>query len=103
MIIQLFITEAEARPGLRVIGVDVERRVEVLDRRLILASRHQALATGLIWLARERVAINRIVEIGDRLNVVALALIDETAGVIGLGALGVQPDRLISGQFSAPE
>ena len=43
----------------------------------------------------EGVAINRIVEIGDRLRVIAFALIDEAPRMEGLGAFRIEPDRKI--------
>ena len=50
---------------------------------------------GLVGLACKRVAIDGIVEVGDRLDVVALSLIDQPARVVCLCALGIEFDRLV--------
>ena len=94
-VVQLGVAEAEARPRLGIVGVHVQRGVEVLDRRFVFAGPHQALPARLVGGAGEGIAIDGVVEIGDRLNVVALALIDEPARVIGLRAFGIEPDRLV--------
>ena len=60
---------------------------------LPVATRH--LAARLIGRLDERVAVDGVVEIGDRLHAVALPLIDEPARVIGLRVLGLQPDRRV--------
>ena len=54
VVVQFFVAKSETCPSLRVVSVDVERGVEVLDRRIVFAGGHQALAAGLVWLARER-------------------------------------------------
>ena len=68
LVVLLLVGDAEARPGVGVVGVDVQRGVEVLDRRVIFAGGEQALAARLIGSAGERIAVDRIVEIGDRLR-----------------------------------
>ena len=95
VIIQLFVSRIRSLFQAAEFVVDIQGRVEVLDRGLVFAGSHQTLAAGLIRRARERVTINRIVEIGDRLNVIALTLIDQAARMIGLRAFRIQADRLV--------
>src|SRR5208283_5133367 len=63
--------EAEPSPGHWILGVDVQRRVEVFDRLVILAEVDEALAARLIGRRREGIAVDRIVEIADRALIVA--------------------------------
>jgi hypothetical protein len=94
-IIEFLVAEPQPRPGIRIVRIDVQRRVEVLDRSFVLASRHQALAARLVRRAGKRVPVDGVIEVRDRLGVVPLSLINETAGVIGLCAFRVKSDRLV--------
>src|SRR5271170_4131901 len=58
VIVGFFVTESEARPGLRVVRVDIERGVEVVDGGIVFAGGDQALGSGLVWRACERIAID---------------------------------------------
>ena len=78
-IAELLVSEAKAGPGIGVLVVDVQRGVEVLDRLGRLADGDQAFAARLIGRADEGVAVDGIVEIGDRRLIVALALEDQPA------------------------
>ena len=53
------------------------------------------MAARLIGSGVERVAVNRVVKISDRLRVQALALIQQAAGVIGLRPFRIEAYRLV--------
>src|SRR3984893_8141128 len=90
-----FVGEPEAGPGFGILVVDVERGVEILDRLVALADGEQTLRPGLVGCSGERIAINCVVEVGDRLLMQAFALIDQTPGVKGLGTFWIELDRLV--------
>ena len=58
----LFVCEAKTGPRVGVVGVDVERGVEVLDGGVVLAGGEQALAARLIGRAGERVAVDGVLK-----------------------------------------
>src|SRR5207253_4957980 len=87
--------DAPAGPGLGVLVVDIERGVEVVDRRLVLAERQVALAARLVGRRREGVAVDGGAEIRDRGLLVALALADQATRMQSLGRFRGEADRLV--------
>ena len=95
LIVLLLVGEAEASPGVCIFRIDIQGGVEILDRRVIFARGDKALPARLIRSAREGVPVDRIVEIGDRLRMIALALVNQPARVESLRALRIERDLLI--------
>src|SRR5579863_6898774 len=58
----LFVGHTKASPSVGVMGIDIERGVEVFNRRVIFADRNVTLAARLIGSASERIAIDRVIE-----------------------------------------
>src|SRR5271165_1497519 len=87
--------DPETRPSVRIAIVDVQGGIEVLNRLIKFPGGNQALAARLVRSGGKRIAINGIVEIRDRLRMLALALIDQATGMKGLGALRIEFDRRV--------
>ena len=79
----LFIGQPQASPGVGVAVIDIERGVIVLDRQVVFAGDGQALGTRLIGGCGEGIAVDGVVEVGDRLGMVAVALVDEPTRMEG--------------------
>ena len=88
-----FVGDAAPGPGFGVLVVHVERGVEILDRLVELVCGDKALAAGGVWRRNERIAVDGSVEVEDRLAVVVLALVEETARMKRLGRFRRQADR----------
>src|ERR1700722_11902426 len=73
----------------------MEGRVEIFDRLVEFARGDQAFAARFVGRSGKRIAIDCIVEVGYGLRVIAFALVDQAAGVKGLGVFGIESDRLI--------
>ncbi len=63
------IGKTQPGPAVGVVSVDIEGGVEVFDRRVIFADRDVTLASRLIGRAGERIAVDGVVEVGDRVGV----------------------------------
>src|SRR5579862_6285468 len=89
------IGKAAAGPGLGAHRVALHRLIEIARCRLVVADREVAQAARDELVGALRGEPERSGEIVDGELVLALALIEQAAAVIGLGIVGFQRDRLV--------